>query len=277
MAISFDIPLIRLAGTDPYVVMGARGFGLALMLWLYAHYFLPKMASLGSMMRDPQFLVVGTLSGLNNIFFTFAIFNTSAASVVFILAFNALLAVLISWPLTGERPTLITLSAIAATIFGVWIIVADGLGTTNSFGDALALGCAFLLAISLTLTRKSGKDFSLAPGFGGLVSGLFALPNIILFGTMPEAPIWLALDALIFVPIAGVTLWLAPRFIPAAQVALFYLLETVCTPIWIWIVFTETPGDRVFWGGATIIIALSTHTIVELIQSKKRRPPAQAS
>ena len=130
--------------------------------------------------------------------------------------------------------------------------------------------CAGLLALSLTLTRKSGKDLSLAPGFGGLVSAAFALPTILLLGFELQTPIWLALDALILVPIAGITLWLAPRFITAPQVALFYLLETVLAPLWVWIVFFEVPSTNVFVGGFVVTAAIGLHALYELKTHQKK-------
>jgi drug/metabolite transporter (DMT)-like permease len=270
LALSFDIPLIRLAMSDPYTVMAARGLGIAFILFIYWRFFANKSAMPKSLLADKDFIIVGALSGANNICFTMAVFNTSTANVVFILAFNAMLAALLSWPMVGERLKLHTWLAILATLVGVGIIVVDGLGTGNLFGDVLALMCAGLLALSLTLTRKSGKDLSLAPGFGGLVSAAFAMPTILLVDYELQAPIWLALDALILVPIAGITLWLAPRFITAPQVALFYLLETVLAPLWVWIVFFEVPSTNVFVGGFVVTAAIGLHALYELKTHQKK-------
>lgn len=274
MALSFDIPLIRLAGADPFMVMGARGFGLAIMLFLYWRFLANRNDMPPDLLSDRNFLIVGTLSGLNNVCFTLAVFNTSTANVVFILAFNAMLAALLSWWMMGETPRRHTVAAILATTIGVLIIVGDSVSLGNWRGDLLALCCAMLLALSLTLTRRSGRDLSLAPGFGGMVSGLFALPMIIFISPWPEAPLPLIVDALIIVPIAGVTLWLAPRFIPAPQVALFYLLETVLAPIWVWMVFFEVPGTGAMIGGAIVLIAMLAHTMVEISQRRQRRRAA---
>lgn len=272
IALSFDIPLIRLAGSDPYMVMAARGLGLAIVLWLYWRFFANRTGMPNDPLSDPDFLIVGGLSGLNNICFTMAVFHTTTANVVFILAFNAMLAALISWPLTGEKPKLATVLAIIATVIGVGIIVWDSFGSGNLLGDAMAMICAMLLALSLTLARRSGKDLSLSPGFGGLVSCVFALPMVLWFSAMPQAPIWLVLDAVILVPIAGITLWLAPRYIPAPHVALFYLLETVLAPLWVWYVFSEVPSTSVFIGGSIVVIAITAHAIWEL-RAHRSLPP----
>ncbi|MEE9375452.1 MAG: DMT family transporter [Rhizobiaceae bacterium] len=268
-ALSFDIPLIRLAGSDPYMVMGVRGFALLIVVWAYWRFLADRSAMPKELLRDKNFIIVGTLSGINNIFFVTAVFHTSTANVVFILAFNAMLAALLSWPLTGERPSVATWLAIAATILGVGIIVSGGLGTGNIFGDIMALGCALTLAFSLTITRRSGKDLSLAPAYGGLVSGAFALPMLLWSSTMPSAPVYLLIDAFILVPIAGISLWLAPRFIPAPQVSLFYLLETVLAPLWVWYVFMEVPETNVFIGGSIVVCAIALHGSWELYSARQ--------
>ena len=270
-ALSIDIPLIRLAGSDPYAVMGARGLGIALVLLIYWRFFADRTNMPRELFSDRYFIIVGGLSGLNNIFFSLAVFNTSTANVVFILAFNAMLAALLSWPLTRERPSPATWIAILVTLIGVGIIVVEGFGTGNLLGDIFALICAALLALSLTLARRSGKDLSLAPGYGGVVAAAFALPMIVWTGNMPEAPLWLALDVVVLVPLAGITLWLAPRYIPAPHVALFYLLETVLAPLWVWMIFAEVPGKNVFIGGSLVIAAIAGHAAWELYARRETR------
>ncbi|MGI9366148.1 MAG: DMT family transporter [Rhizobiaceae bacterium] len=275
-ALSLDIPLIRLAGSDPWTVMFVRGLGIAVVLAVYWRYFADRKHMPRDLLSDPDFLLVGALSGLNNVFFAMAVFNTSTANVVFILAFNAMLAALIAWPLTRERPSVATWLAIIATMIGVTIIVADGLGTGNLLGDAFALACAAMLALSLTLARRSGKNLSLSPGYGGVVSASFALPMMLWTGTPPTAPQWLVIDAFVVMPLAGITLWLAPRFISAPNVALFYLLETVLAPLWVWMVFQEIPSRNVFIGGTLVICAISGHGLWELYWHNKRKLDQQS-
>ena len=268
LALSFDIPLIRLAGSDPYMVMALRGVGLAIVLWLYWRFWADRSGMPNDMLADRDFLIVSTLSGIGNIFFTMAVFNTSTANVVFILAFNAMIAALLSWKMIGERLGLHTWATVVATLAGVLIIVSDSLTTGNWRGDLFALATAVLLALSLTITRRSGKDLSLAPGFGGAVSALFALPTVLMFSAMPEAPTWLVIDAFVLEPLAGITLWLPPRYISAPQVALFYLLETVLAPLWVWYVFSETPTTAAFIGGSIVIMAIGCHTLFELLRRR---------
>ena len=78
---------------------------------------------------------------------------------------------------------------------------------------------------------------------------------------MPQAPQWLLANGLIVVPIAAWCLALAPRYIPAPQVAMFYLIETVLAPVWVWIVFAETVSGATLAGGSIVLAAILAHSL----------------
>lgn len=267
--ISIDIPLIRLAQSDPWFYMVMRGLGLACVLGAVIKFGSHYTDTPKNPFNDKNFVEVGILYGIASIFFTISVFTTSTANLVFILAFNPMLAAIFAWILIGERPKLVTWLAILATMVGVMIIVSDGLQTGNWMGDVTSLMAAIVLAYSLVRTRQSGKDLSLSGCLGGMISGLFALPLAIAFSGMPGAPWWIALNVLIFVPLSGFSLTLAPRYIPAPQVAIFFLLETVLAPIWVWLVFAETPTDKTLLGGVIVLGAIAGHSLWQLLPMRK--------
>ena len=51
------------------------------------------------------------------------------------------------------------------------------------------------------------------------------------------------------VAIPFVLVTIAPRFIPAAEVNLFFLLETIIGPIWVWLIIKEQPSLETIQGG----------------------------
>ena len=57
---------------------------------------------------------------------------------------------------------------------------------------------------------------------------------------------------------------IAPRFIPAAEVNLFFLLETIIGPIWVWWIIKEQPSIETLQGGAIIIITIAIHSFLKL-------------
>jgi len=262
--ISVDIPVIRLSQSDPWFYMVARGMGLALILGAVMKFGGRLTETPKNPFNDRDFVEIGILYGINSILFTLAVFNTSTSNLVFILAFNPMIAALFAWWLIGERPKPITWIAIILTFIGVLIIVSEGVDTGNWFGDMASLGVAITLALSLVRARQSGKDLSLSGCLGGMISALFALPLAILYSSMPGAIEWVLLNAFILVPLTGFALMLAPRYIPAPQVAIFYLLETVLAPVWVWLIFAEVPSEKTMIGGSIVLFAIAGHSFWQL-------------
>ncbi len=120
----------------------------------------------------------------------------------------------------------------------------------------------------MTLLRATGSKVATSLAVGSLVSALVAA---VFFGISPSSLLhsgafgvpawaWLALNGLIAIPLATVLLARGPRVLPSADVSMFFMLETVLTPVWIWLLFGEVPGQRVLLGGALVVIALLAHS-----------------
>ena len=179
----------------------------------------------------------GLFYGLGSFTFLLSVFNTATANVVFIVAFTSMFAAVLSWIFLKERPSNATLVTMAIMVFGVGLIVQDGLKSGNFFGDAMAVCSALLLASAITVSRASGRDMGLVP----LATAIF--PAIVGYLLSPAEglaithPGWIMFDGLIMIPLAFFCLATGPRYLSAPEVGMFYLLETILAPIWIWIVF----------------------------------------
>ena len=66
------------------------------------------------------------------------------------------------------------------------------------------------------------------------------------------------LMCILCVAIPFVLVTIAPRFITAAEVNLFFLLETILGPIWVWLIIKEQPSLETIQGGLVIICLLYT-------------------
>ena len=66
------------------------------------------------------------------------------------------------------------------------------------------------------------------------------------------------------VAIPFVLVTIAPRFITAAEVNLFFLLEVIIGPIWVWIVINERPSPETIIGGIIIIITIAIHSFLAI-------------
>ncbi|HEU4987125.1 MAG TPA: DMT family transporter [Rhizobiaceae bacterium] len=272
MTLTVDIPLIRLADGNSWSILMMRSGTTViatLLIWLVWRSFSRNVPAL---IPGRIGLVVALLYALSSITFTTAVFHTSTANLVFILAFNSMFAALLSWIFLRERPKPVTLAAMAVMLLGVLIIVGDGIGAGNFFGDMLALTSAFLIASAITITRASGKDM----GFAALIAVIlpFAVSAFLVseVGYKVEAPWWIIFNGAVIMPISFFCLANGPKYISGPEVAMFYLLETVLAPVWVWMIFSEVPSTQSLIGGTILITALIAHSLWQLHQGRKRRP-----
>jgi len=273
LALSFDIPLIRSSQGEVWSLLALRSlctFAVALVAWVVLNKFLGRRIAL---IPGKAGLLAGVFYGLGTFTFLLSVFNTATANVVFIVAFTSMFAAVLSWIFLKERPSNATLVTMAVMVFGVGLIVHDGLKSGNFFGDAMAVCSALLLACAITVSRASGKDMGLVP----LATAIF--PCVIGYLLSPSEglaiahPGFIMFDGLIMIPLAFFCLATGPRYLSAPEVGMFYLLETILAPIWIWIAFTEVPTMQTLLGGAVLILALVGHSIWQM----RRKSAADAS
>lgn len=265
LALTVDIPLIKLSEGEAWSVVATRGgmtFFAALVMWAGLRLFTSN--------RDPIIpgrtgLLVTGLYGIAAITFMLAVFHTTTANLVFILAFNPMFAALMGWLLIGEKPKPQTFVAMAAMIVGVALIVSDGLQAGNMIGNGLALFTSLLLSLIITISRKARTGMGFAPLIAAIVPCLVGL--VIIGGpggiALPH-PGWLALNGLVVIPIAFWCLATGPKYISGPEVAMFYLLETILAPVWMWLIFSEAPTRLGLIGGAIIVTALVAHSLWQL-------------
>lgn len=266
--LTFDVPLLKLSGADTANMLFLRGMMLAAALWLW--WFFAMRPKGKPFFQGRTSLIAGLMSCAQNLCFITSLQYTSVSNVVFILAFNPMFAAILSAIFLGERIRPQTIATILAALVGVVIIVWDGIGGGSWLGDLLALACALLLAMTLTYTRHSGKDLSLNPavgmGLSALVAAPFAVPSAMTAGGLG----WLAMNGFFVAPLSFALLSLGPRYISAAEVAMFFLLETCITPVWMWVVFGEIPPEASLVGGAIIITALVLHSAWQLYEARRK-------
>ena len=265
LMLTVDIPLIRLAHSDAWSVLAVRGgltFLASIIGWSAMRFIFKRRTPL---IPGRAGMLVITLYGVAAVTFMLAVFNTSTANLVFILAFNPMFSALLAWLLVGEKPKPQTFAAMMAMILGVALIVSDGVEAGNLLGDLLALLSSFILAGAITASRKARTDMGFAPLFAAIVPSMIGLtmaggPSGLVLGE----PGWLVLNGLIIIPVAFWCLATGPRYISGPEVAMFYLLETILAPVWIWMIFSEAPTRLGLVGGAIIVTALVSHSVWQL-------------
>jgi drug/metabolite transporter (DMT)-like permease len=69
------------------------------------------------------------------------------------------------------------------------------------------------------------------------------------------------------VPIGTALMFIGPRYIPAPEVGLLLLLESVLGPVWVWMALGEEPANRTLVGGAIVLSTLAINAIWALKNS----------
>ena len=135
----------------------------------------------------------------------------------------------------------------------------------NFYGDILGFVTALGLAIG-AITIRSAKTKNLVPAavIGKLFVASFALFFIESFTLIDKDLFIVPLMCILCVAIPFVLVTIAPRFIPAAEVNLFFLLETIIGPVWVWVIINEQPSVETLQGGAIIITTIAIHSFLKL-------------
>ena len=117
------------------------------------------------------------------------------------------------------------------------VVASAGLATGNGWGDLRGLINAVAIAGVYTVIRYS-RDLNMIPaaGLGLLLAALVACP----FAQFPvlgfDQWLYLLIGAGVVLPVALALLTLGPRYLPAPEVAMLTLLETIIGPVWVWLV-----------------------------------------
>ena len=263
-----DSLFIRLSNVDTWGLVFYRGiipfFTVFLgMLIIYKLNFFKILLSSGF----HGLIYVGTFS-ITNITFVVSIQNTNVANTLVMIATAPMLSAILGAIFLKEPPDKKTWISIIITFIAIIYIFSDSLKLGNFYGDILGFITAIGLAVG-AVTIRSAKSKNLVPAavVGKLFVATFALFFIESFVLENRDLIIVPLMCILCVAIPFVLVTIAPRFIPAAEVNLFFLLETIIGPIWVWMIIKEQPSVETLYGGSVIIITIATHSFLKLRNS----------
>ena len=268
MFITPDSLFIRLASVDTWSLVFYRGiipfFTVFIgMLLIYKANFFKMLFTSG---RHGIIYII-TFS-ITNIAFVVSIQNTNVANTLVMIAMAPMLSAILGAIFLKEMPDSKTWIAIAVTFFAAIYIFYDSLQLGNIFGDLLGLVCALGLAVG-AVTIRSAKTKNLVPAavVGKLLIAIFAIFFIETYALVGRDLLIVPLMCVMCVAIPFVLVTIAPRFIPAEEVNLFFLLETIIGPIWVWMVIKEQPSLETIQGGIVIILTIAIHSFLKLKKS----------
>ena len=268
MFITPDSLFIRLSNVDTWGLVFYRGiipfFTVFIgMLLIYKLNFFKILFTSGS-----QGLIYISTFSVTNITFVVSIQNTNVANTLVMIATAPMLSAILGAIFLKEPPDRKTWISIIITFFAIIFIFFDSIKLGNFYGDILGFITAIGLAVG-AVTIRSAKSKNLVPAavVGKLFVATFALFFIESFVLESKDLIIVPLMCILCVAIPFVLVTIAPRFIPAAEVNLFFLLETIIGPIWVWLIIKEQPSIETLQGGMVIIATIAIHSFLKLKNS----------
>ena len=194
--------------------------------------------------------------------YVFAMLLTSVASTLLLLTLSPFFAAVLGWVWIGERPHRMTWPAMAVALIGVALMLGDGFVYGRTTGNLVALVSSLTFAIMLVMARRSGRSDVLGGTFlGGAGCVVLGAVASLTYGSglgisTPDLLLTLFMGAFtIGIGIALVT-W-GTGYVPAAEVSLLVLIESVLGPIWPWIFLGQAMTITEITGGATVLAAVA--------------------
>ena len=268
MFITPDSLFIRLSNLDTWGLVFYRGiipfftvfFG---MLMIYQLNFFKILLKSGY-----QGIIYIITFSITNVTFVVSIQNTNVANTLVMVATAPMLSAILGSVFLKEHADKKTWISIIITLCAIIYIFFDSLKLGNFYGDILGFITAIGLAVG-AVTIRSAKSKNLVPAavVGKLLVAIFALVFVENFALIDNDLIIVPIMCIMCVAIPFVLVTIAPRFIPAAEVNLFFLLETIIGPIWVWLIIKEQPSLETLLGGLVIITTIAFHSFLKLKNS----------
>ncbi|MDQ3221320.1 MAG: DMT family transporter [Acidobacteriota bacterium] len=265
---------IKVTSLDAFAVNLGRSFFAAIVVAIFTY---KKGLKLDVFTLFTSFLYAGTLTA-----FVYATKNTTAANAIF-LQYTAPIYILIFSPLILKEKfrfaDLITVAACLAgmTLFFFEAPAAENVLASNIFAGniaALVSGVFFgLYFIFLRHPRSLQKNPALSVFYGNIIVVLFMTPLVA--GNPPAAIELLDIGAVLFLGIFQIgfayilfTYGIA-RGVRSMDASIIGFIEPLLNPVWVALLLGERPSNWAVLGGAIIIAAVVTHTLVQYRASRR--------
>ncbi|MFZ0485995.1 MAG: DMT family transporter [Arenicellales bacterium] len=263
-----DTLLIRLAeaqGLDQWTIAFWRGIFTSAGILVFYRCLHGKGALREGLRLDAWMILAALLMAVQALAFVLSVANTAVANTLVIIATGPLFTALLAWLFTEERPPLRTWITIAAALLGMLVIFHHDLNSKGLFGDALALVSAIGLGGTFVIVRhRKAVNMMPAMSAGMFLSALAVLPATAPLAINAGGLGFLVLQGLLVMPLSFGLLTLGPRYLPAPEVSLLLLMETVLAPWIVWMAIGEPVSNTTALGGAVILIALAVNAVLGL-------------
>jgi drug/metabolite transporter (DMT)-like permease len=210
------------------------------------------------------------IAAISMISYIAALKLTSVANVITIYATIPFVAAAVAYLVMRERVDRYVMIASGVAFLGVVIMAGVATDPRDVAGNLIALLMTVCFAITIVMARRwPSLDLTMAIALAcALCSAVCFTQASSAIPSVPELGILFvfsvatqSLSYLLFV-IGG-------RHIPAAEAGLIALLDVVLAPLWVWMAFSESPGNGALIGGSLTLLAVLLYTVRGLGGSRR--------
>jgi drug/metabolite transporter (DMT)-like permease len=266
ITLSPDSLLIRLIDIDIWTTTFLRSIfvGLALLVFMLVLYRGKTLRQFKEM--DRYSFLITLFIAATNFFFVASIQNTSVAHTLIIVGAAPVVSAILGLLFIREKVSRQTWITILVVIISLIFVVYDNQKSTL-IGDLYALIVLLLWSSVFIFGRVTRASNTLsAMCISGFIGAIWSYP-LADFSNLSTQQLGLSLLLGCLVGAALSQITLAPRFIPAAEVAVFMPLETVFGSLLVWWFLGEYPGLISILAGSTMISAIMLSSYFQLKQS----------
>jgi drug/metabolite transporter (DMT)-like permease len=251
---------IKLLDWHPVVIAGARSLVAAVFIAAIRLTFPAR----GKRQRGYMFSAGVCYAGA---MLTFVIANklTASANAILLQYSAPVWACLLAWILIKEKPFWEHWIALSLVVGGMILFFKEGLATGSIFGDGIAVVSGVFFGANSVFMRvqKDGNpaDSMLA---AHILTALFAVPFFFMFPPIirPSSVGAVLFMGIIQIGCASLLFAYGIKQISAVQAMLTAAIEPVLNPVWVLIVTKEKPSLSAVMGGAVILFAVISSSII---------------
>jgi len=272
VVLSFDALFVRLSETTAWNVVFWRGWMTAGALLAYMVVRSPRKWFESYREGGWPLVVAAAMMGVGLLLFPLSVTHTVVANTVVILATAPFFAAVFTWMFLGEVVPGRTWAAIGVVVVGTAAVFWGGLSAGGTSGDLFALAAAVSFGANMTWLRLH-RHLPRIPivCLCGLISACIAAPMAAPAELTGSGVMVLSVSGFVQMPLAMVLVTIGTRYLPAAEVSLLLLIETVLGPVWVGIVLGEVPSTATYVGGTVVVATLVVHSWIGLRAARRAR------
>ncbi len=216
-------------------------------------------------------LICAFLFGISSILFISSIKNTTVANAVLIFSSAPIFAAIYMYIFFKQKSSRNVYISSFFIFLGLYIIFSSQLGQGDIIGNIYALMCIALFSLAFViLSRYKDINMFAVISLSSVVTVIIAFIFTTTINIDLNTLYILLIAGLIVSPMARVLMGIGTKTLPASEVSLLMIIETVMAPVWVWIFLNEVPQSSTLIGGSVILLTLVINSLYMLKINKNR-------